>query len=275
MAEPTKPTTDDKIAALADAVTSLARRVDTLARQHDDDRRRDRRRDAKGDDGFDPSEVATPNEENLDADDDDARRRRRDARQRRGDKDLEEWAEEEVQEPQHRTDAAPTYDPTRPEPMAADDGRLHRRADSTPRMSDEDRRGEIQYDLDQCFQAIRGERAPQPLHAESSRHYLLRGLRALQRFSDDYKQIDLKRLPDDMLTVAARQIRADVQRVARDPALMSAAMGEIPRLREIKTPDATGRLISKFYGPISETLDPFSMPAFRVKRFNTNPDHWR
>jgi hypothetical protein len=99
----------------------------------------------------------------------------------RGDKGPEDWAEEEVKEPQHHADAAATGDP---------DGL---RTDSAPRMSDEDVRGDIHYDLHQAFQAIKGERAPQPLHAESSRHYLLRGLRALQRFSDDYKRIGLKR----------------------------------------------------------------------------------
>jgi hypothetical protein len=269
-----QPSNDDKISALADAVTKLASRVDGLRQRLDDDAAR---RHARRKNDENPSELATPHEQDLtaEADDDD----RRDDCRRGDDKDLdiEEWAEEEKQEPQHktRTDTVPAYDPARPERMASDDARPRRddrrRADSA-RRADEDQRIDAQFEFDKAFQAVRGERAPQATYGETCDHYIRRMLRPLQRFSADWKDKDISRLSPEVLSIASKQIRADAWKIGSDPQAMQQFEGGGPRLREVITTDRAGRRISNFYGPVSETLDPFSLPAFRVKKFNTHPD---
>jgi hypothetical protein len=101
-------------------------------------------------------------------------------------------------------------------------------------------------------------------------------LAPLLKYSTDWKGKDVWKLPRDVLDVADKQIGADAYRIGSDPSLMQELEGAGSRLREIRRRDPTGRDIIQFVGPISETLAPFKMPAFRVKRINTHIDPaWR
>src|SRR5262249_48897590 len=107
-----------------------------------------------------------------------------------------------------------------PEPMSADDDREHpddshdrhhrddkrawhgeddrrdKRADALRRQqSDENDRLEAQYLLDQAFNAVEGTHAPKPISGQSCRTYQTYCLKRLQRYSDDYRDIDLSKLP--------------------------------------------------------------------------------
>jgi hypothetical protein len=166
-------------------------------------------------------------------------------------------------------------DDAEPERLAGDDNRLRRderRRSDAQRERDEDRRGEAQYAFDRVYQAVKGERAPPPMALESSNHYRRRMLAPLLKYSTDWKNADIWKIAPAVLDIAERQIRADAQRIGNDPSAMQEFEGERASLREVRTPDATGRMITRFYGPVSATIDPFRMQPMRVKRFITNPN---
>ena len=95
------------------------------------------------------------------------------------------------------------------------------------------------------------------MYGERSSSYSLRMLKPIQKFSADFKDVDLLKLPADAFAVADRMIRADAYKVGVDPRLMQQHMPG-NRLREIRRTDQSGRSISEFVGPVSETLAPFS-----------------
>jgi hypothetical protein len=164
-------------------------------------------------------------------------------------------------------DSDPNPRPGEPERMASDDRRSRKEDDD-----DDNRRADAQYQFDQVYQAVRGERAPPPMVLEGSRHYRLRMLNPLRQYSADYKDIDLSKITDPALfDLADRKIRADAYEVGCNPHLLQ-SLAPLPRLREIRKQDQSGRWLSEFVGPVSETLAPFRLPVFRVKRINTHPD---
>jgi hypothetical protein len=95
----------------------------------------------------------------------------------------------------------------------------------------ENRRADAQYDFDVVYQAIRGERAPPPMVAESSGHYRRRMLAPLLKYSTDWKGKDVWKIAPDVLDIADKQIRADAYRIGSDPSLMQELEGTGSRLR--------------------------------------------
>lgn len=94
------------------------------------------------------------------------------------------------------------------------------------------------------------------MEGESARHYRLKCARQIQHYSDDFKTIDLDRLPPDAFELADKRIRADAVRVGNDARLMQQYEGG-NRLREIRRLDRAGRVISEFVGPVHEAFEPF------------------
>jgi hypothetical protein len=269
---PDRPSHEQKLTALEDGVAALMRKVESRMDST-----------AKKDDASDDARltklVADAVAAALKQRDDDARRDRHHA---------EDDAEHEPEEgEEHKSE---------PEPMSADDNRLHadddshdrdrhhrddkrdwhreddrrdRRADAVRRqIDDENDRLEAQYLLDQAFNAVEGTHAPKPISGQSCRTYQTYCLKRLQKYSDDYKDIDLSRLPADAFKLADKTIRADAIRVGNNPQEMNRFIPNGALLREIKRQDRTGRWISEFVGPVDAVngmFTPFRMPAMRAK----------
>jgi hypothetical protein len=166
-----------------------------------------------------------------------------------------------------------------PEQMASDDSRgdegdpddegipspgARRRA--ADRKADEALAKEQQR-ADACAQHW-GRRALRPLDGDSFRSYRIRTLNAEKQFSPRYRKVDLHEIKDrHALDAAAVHIRSDSIHASRDNSMHPAG----GRLREIIDTDRTGRQISTFFGPVSETLAPFRSQVFRVRRINNQP----
>jgi hypothetical protein len=165
-------------------------------------------------------------------------------------------------------------DGTRPKRMASDSaGRADRQRRRANDQTEADRIAELKSGLDYSYQACRGQLAPLSHATETKRSYLLRALRPLKEFSDDFRDVDLAKLPDEVLGgLAYTRICNDSVAVGTDPRRMAAFLPPGSGLREIKRTDRSGRTVSEFVGPVSAMLDPFRMPTARVKRFNRNPD---
>jgi hypothetical protein len=178
-----------------------------------------------------------------------------------------------------------------PEPMASDDDRLGREDDRHDRHRDDrhhredDRRDtradavrreqednndrlQAQYDYDQCFLGVTGERAPKPVVGTSARTYRTYCLNKLKKYSANYENIDLTKLPADAFALADRQIRADALAIGANPQEMARFMPNGALQREIRKTDRTGRVISEFVGPVDAPngmFAPFAMPVRRAK----------
>jgi hypothetical protein len=179
---------------------------------------------------------------------------------------------------------------TEPEPMSADDDRARddrhhreddrrdRRADSARRaQDDENDRLTAQQDYDRAYQAIKGERAPQPMMGQSARSYRQYCAKPLQKYSEDWKDIDLAGLKPDAFALADKQIRADAIRIGGNSAELQRFEGVKAGAfqREIFRTDRTGRRISEFVGPTEAEngmFAPFCLPPRRVVRINRNPN---
>jgi hypothetical protein len=277
---PDSPSRDEKLSALEASVSTLLTRADSLlARKddagslrddlrkmvadavrdalRDDDRRRDRHRledDAEPEEGEEGEHKSEPREmpadDNRLADDDSHDRRDR----------------------RHRDDGDYPHEPKPGVPEWAEpkyDDRRDKRADAVRRqVDDENNRLEAQYLLDQAFNAVTGEHAPKPISGQSCRTYQTYCLKRLQRYSDDYRDIDLSKLPADAFALADKKIRADAIRVGSNPQEMNRFIPNGALLREIKRQDRTGRWISEFIGDVAAPngmFTPFRMPAMRAK----------
>ena len=94
--------------------------------------------------------------------------------------------------------------------------------------------------MDQAFNAIEGVHAPKPVSGQSARTYQTYCLKRLQKYSDDYKEIDLAKLPPDAFALADKRIRADAIRVGSNPQELG-RFNEGNLLREIRRTDRTGK----------------------------------
>jgi hypothetical protein len=273
-----KETKDPQVRALHDAVRSLARRVDALmARRSDDDDKH-----ARIDEGEDKEEKEEKEEEKEEEES------REDAK--KDDKDIEAWAEEEKKEPQHKEEPEPTAADAKKDDTKKDDDRrrddrrddwrrddddraradraMARRLDelerrfSRARSDDEiDRLAELQTQWDRVAMA-HGERAARPMDGETPLTYDRRHAKRFQKHSEKYRKFDLDRVPEDMLVaIVTPEIRTDAVEAAKRP-----EPGVSGGLREVVDRDVrTGRTISRFYGPVSETLAPFRLPGMRAQ----------
>ena len=265
MADPT-PTLDPRVAAHHDYLNKLSHKVDAIAANMQVQRaqsRADSADDRSRDD--DDRRIAR-----LVADAVAAAFKQRDDDMARRQKDDAEVPPEQCEEEPGEAE---------PEPMSADDDRVRReddrrdrRADSRRQVEDDNDRLIAQSEWGEAFMA-HGERAPPPGAGWSARTYRQFCANKLKRFSDDYKNIDLGKLPGDAFRLADRQIRADALAVANNPQAMQKYYGAQAGglLREIKRRDRTGREISEFIGPVDAVngmFKPFELAPMRFRGFD-------
>jgi hypothetical protein len=274
----------------------------------DDDDRRDARRDA-GDRGVSMKDRGRKDRGRRDAGIENFKGKQaapfKDSGRKDKEKDIEEWAGEEKEEPWHKEEEKePPSDKEKPTPLAADrkdddeeeggdegrsdddddrrddrrDARRDTRADSSSlrRRIEALERGATDEEIERLAEEqqlwsepamAHGERVSRPMHGESLLSYVRRNARHFQRYSDKWKGVDLRQLPVAALKIAAPEIRKDAVSAA-----YRVEPGAEPMLREVIKPDRTGRRISEFVGPVSAMLDQFRMPSFRVRRINTQPN---
>jgi hypothetical protein len=87
-----------------------------------------------------------------------------------------------------------------------------------------------------------GAAAVPPLHGEQLLDYRKRLLRPLQKYSTQFKDVDLDELREPLLSPIEKSIFADAIKASTDNASAP------DYLREVTTTDATGRRITTFYG---------------------------
>lgn len=127
-------------------------------------------------------------------------------------------------------------------------------------LSDEERNeiADTQCKADSVFASF-GERAPQPMAGERALPYRRRIMTRLQKYSPDYKEVDLHAIADSqLLSIAEKKIYADAQASAASSLEPGAG------LREVIRTDATGRRISTFIGDPSATWAPFQAVSRKV-----------
>lgn len=127
-------------------------------------------------------------------------------------------------------------------------------------LSDEERNeiADTQCKADSVFASF-GERAPQPMAGERAMPYRRRIMTRLQKYSSDYKEVDLHAIADSqLLSIAEKKIYADAQASAASSLEPGAG------LREVIRTDATGRRISTFIGDPSATWAPFQAVSRKV-----------
>ncbi|HBZ8830792.1 TPA: NUDIX domain-containing protein [Citrobacter freundii] len=131
-------------------------------------------------------------------------------------------------------------------------------------LSDEERNeiADTQCKADSVFASF-GERAPQPMAGERAMPYRRRIMTRLQKYSPDYKEVDLHAIADSqLLSIAEKKIYADAQASAASSLEPGAG------LREVIRTDATGRRISTFIGDPSATWAPFQAVSRKLAGIN-------
>ncbi|MDN0028651.1 NUDIX domain-containing protein [Serratia marcescens] len=131
-------------------------------------------------------------------------------------------------------------------------------------VSDEERNeiADTQCKADSVFASF-GERAPQPMAGERAMPYRRRIMTRLQKYSTDYKEVDLHAIADSqLLTIAEKKIYADAQASAASSLEPGAG------LREVVRTDATGRRISNFIGNPSACWAPFQAVSRKLAGIN-------
>jgi hypothetical protein len=158
-----------------------------------------------------------------------------------------------------------------PMPMAADDAEPEDEDEANTdqpkrrRVTDAARQEELHADQSRADHVAQhwGRRAVHMRDGETVHSYLVRSGNAEKQFSKRFLNVDLNEIRDlGALKAIVGEIRADSIKASSDPTTPRA------RLQEIITVDRTGRQISTFQGPVSETLAPFRLPVMRVTHFN-------
>ncbi|MBN9488262.1 MAG: hypothetical protein J0H44_13585 [Alphaproteobacteria bacterium] len=163
---------------------------------------------------------------------------RMDAFEKRMDDDAKRRAdaEKDEKEEEHEEDKREEEE-GKPKPVAAD---------GLPSMADDlfDRLAEKRVAIDDAYHGF-GMTAPRPLSGEGMVTYRKRALRPLQRYSSQWKDIDLGVLAADegAFDIAEAQILAAAKEEAREPKMVTAGT-----LRAIVSRDDAGHTITKFYG---------------------------
>ncbi|MEC5843026.1 NUDIX hydrolase, partial [Serratia nevei] len=131
-------------------------------------------------------------------------------------------------------------------------------------ISDEERNeiADTQCKADSVFASF-GERAPQPMAGERVMPYRRRIMTRLQKYSADYKEVDLHTIADSqLLSIAEKKIYADAQASA------ASSLEPGSGLREVVRTDATGRRISNFIGEPSACWAPFQAVSRKLSGIN-------
>lgn len=119
---------------------------------------------------------------------------------------------------------------------------------------------DAQARADGVYQAF-GNRAPPPLQGETPHAYRIRLVKAMQKHSAPWKEIDLSALPDNALGVAEGTIYADAVKAS------SSHEGvELGKLREVTRTTPSGHRETVFYGPQTffTQLKPLARKATRL-----------
>jgi colicin import membrane protein len=137
-------------------------------------------------------------------------------------------------------------------------------AEKKPLSDDEaDALAAAQARADTVYMAL-GKRASRPMSGETLHAYNIRLTREVQKHSPKWGKTELNRLPADTLATIQADVYADAVVAARNPDDV-----EPGTLREIKTPDSSGRIISTFVGK-GTFIGQMKMPSRRVTAINTD-----
>ena len=110
-----------------------------------------------------------------------------------------------------------------------------------------------------------GESASRPIQGETPRAYRIRLAASFKKHSPDWKDVDLAKADDAVLSLAEKGIYADALKVAQAPATVPAGV-----LRERVRMDDTGRRIKEFDGAPSSWMRNFQIQRRGVARFITD-----
>lgn len=110
---------------------------------------------------------------------------------------------------------------------------------------------ECQVRADSVYQQF-GKQAPMALPGETPTTYRRRLVAAMQRYSPTWKDANLGNAHGKVLDFAEREIYADALKEAHSPSSVPEGT-----LREIKTTDGSGRVISTFIGEMDAWMDQF------------------
>ena len=117
---------------------------------------------------------------------------------------------------------------------------------------------ELQARADTVYAAF-GDSAPRPLQGETTIAYRRRLAKGMQAHSSAWKDVDLSGLPENVISVAENAIYADAMSAARNPAGL-----EADQLRELKSRDVTGRVVSTFVGEPRAWMSSFTANRRRL-----------
>ena len=178
------------------------------------------------------------------------------------DKKADKKADEEKKDPEDKKEDAVRKD-TNSEIMrkiADFDARTRSLSDA-----DMDEMADAHAKADGVFQAFGGP-APRHLTGETPLAYRRRLLNKFKTHSPQWKDVDLAALDVKVLKgIAEPMIYADAMVASNAPMLGAGAL----RLRERRTTDATGRMITTFHGDPNIWLNDFKCARQRVTGFNT------
>lgn len=127
---------------------------------------------------------------------------------------------------------------------------------------DADALAAAQARADTVYMAL-GKRASRPMSGETLHAYNIRLTREVQKHSPKWGKTELHRLPADTLATIQSDVYADAVIAARNPDDVEAGT-----LREIITPDSSGRRISTFVGK-GTFIGAMKMPSRRVTKIHT------
>lgn len=138
-----------------------------------------------------------------------------------------------------------------------------------PTREDEDALLEAQARYDSVLQLF-GTSAPRALAGERPLQYRKRLGKMVQGYSTTWKDKNLNPMEGEVFDTVEAQILGEARKYA-----FSADSAPPNKLVEVKSSDATGRVISTFKGDSGAFLDPFRSPTRRVSAFHTNLNQTR
>lgn len=247
-------TSDSEVRAMKDAIGAISKRLDALTRGRKDDDDDDRKDEDEDNGGGGPSltdeqlqAIAAAVAQHLGIGRDGAKK---------------DFLDLSLFNRQQTMDAK-----DKPHAMASD-----ARADAIRRQDEIDAEKNAIAEAQQEWATVaqmHGVAPLRPAYGESSLDFNLRAARKFQSHSEKWKDADLKQLPPINQSIACGEVRADA---------MQAAYRELPNtpgqlLREVRTPDITGRIHTKFFGPVladNGMIAPFAPPLMWIKKFDRN-----
>lgn len=157
--------------------------------------------------------------------------------------------------------------------LAQTEGRIRsaqERATQRPLSDDElHARTEIQARADSAY-ALHGRQAPPPLYEEMPQAYQRRALNGLREHSDTWKNVDLRTVTADVVALIEPDILRESEAAARSPKNVPAG-----QVREVRSQDKSGRVISEFYGDPEAWMRDFKAPARVVTSWDAPENLYR